>query len=313
MKLIVIIPAFNEEKTIGSVIKNIPRNINNINKVEVVVINDGSNDKTKEVALNAGADLVLDNTKNLGLAKTFARGIETALKRSADIIINLDADGQHNPHEIPKFINSIIKNKNQMVIGNRKINNEIEMKFGNKYGNLLGSWLIRKLSRSNIQDASCGYRALTKEAALRLNILSTHTYTHETIIQAAFKNLKMDQVSISCPPRKVGKSRLINSLFGHIKSSGLAILRTILMYKPLKTLFYLGSIIMLPGIIIVGRFIFYFFIHQRAGIQSLVVSAMLITVGFFVITLGLLGDLIAKNRSINEKILYELKKQKYSK
>ena len=230
------IPAFNEEATIDQVVKNVPKSITGITEVQTLVIDDGSTDHTARVSHEAGAGLV-KNGCNLGLAQTFKRGLEEALRLGADIIVNIDADGQHDPKEIPKLISPILERQAEMVIGNRQVRKTKEMKLGNKYGNILGSWILRKLTASEAIDASCGFRAFSREAGLRFNIFSKHTYTHETIIQAAFKNLKIINIPITLQSRPVGKSKLIGNLYIHIGNSLRAIFRIILIYKPLKTFF----------------------------------------------------------------------------
>lgn len=308
MKLIVIIPAFNEEKTIEGVIKEIPRGINGIADVKIFIINDGSTDSTEKISLSAGADMIVNNKQNIGLAKTFERGIEAALAAGADIIVNTDADGQYNQSEIPKLIAPIMEKRADIVIGDRQIKKLNFMKPGNKYGNMLGSWVLRKLTNSNINDASSGFRAFSADAARRLNIYYTHTYTHETIIQAIYKKMKIVEIPIEFRERKDGKSKLIKNIFIHIKNSALIIMRTILLFRPLKTLFYLGLVIMAPGIFLGLRFLYYYILDRAGGkIQSLILASMLIIIGFIVIILGLIGDLIAKNRKISEEILYQIK------
>lgn len=314
MKLIVMIPAYNEEKSIEAVIKEIPKSINRIEEIKIFVIDDGSTDQTKKVALAAGADKVISNKKNLGLARTFQKGLLTALKDGADIIVNTDADGQYNPKEINQLVEPIINKKADIVIGDRQVKKLEFMKWGNKYGNVLGSWVLRKLTKSDVNDASSGFRAFSREAALRINVLFNHTYTHETIIQAVFNNLTIANIPIEFRARLTGPSRLIHNIFKHIKTSGLIIIRTILLYKPLKTLIYLGLIMIIPGIIIGLRFIYYFIVEGGAGkIQSLILAAIFILIGFFIIILGFLGDLIANNRKLNEEILYNIRKNNFKK
>jgi len=309
MKLIIIIPAYNEEKAISQVIKNIPKNISGIDNIETFVINDGSSDETKKTALDTGATKVIDNKYNLGLARTFYKGLKIALENKADFIVNIDADGQHNPLEIPNIIQPLTNKKAEISIGNRNVQKDEDMKIGNKIGNIFGSWIIRKLTKTDIEDTSCGFRGFSREAALRLNSNFYHTYTHETIIQASFKNLKMINVPISSQKRIAGNSKLIKNLFIHIKNSALLIIRTILLYKPLATLFYLGIIIIIPGIFFGLRVTYLYFVGPSGGkLHSLILTAILIIVGFTTIVLGLIGDLIANNRKINEEILYLLKK-----
>lgn len=313
MRLFVIIPAYNEAASISAVIKEIPRQIANFTAVKVLVINDGSTDETTNIAKISGADFVIENSRNIGLAKTFQNGIEDALRAGADIIVNTDADNQYNQTEIPLLIAPIIAHQADIVIGDRQIKKLKFMPWGNKYGNLLGSYILRLLTKTNVTDASSGFRAFSREAALKMNINFNHTYTHETIIQAAYQDLKIANVAIEFRPRLNGESKLIQNLFKHIKNSSLIILRTILLYKALKTFCYLGLIVMTPGIILGLRFIYYFFNTQGTGkIQSLILAAILIIIGFFIIVLGLIADLISTNRKINEQLLYYYKKQNWS-
>ncbi|MEA3449811.1 MAG: glycosyltransferase family 2 protein [Patescibacteria group bacterium] len=315
MNLAITIPAYNEATMISTVIKNIPRDIPGIKNIKIVVIDDGSTDDTVMVAKNAGADIVLSNHKNIGLAKTFERGLDAALFLQADIIINIDSDGQHNPKEIPNLIQPILKNKSDFVIGNRKIKKQKDMKPGNYYGNLIGNFVIKILTKANISDASCGFRAMSRKTALKFNLFADHTYTHETIIQAAFKNLRISEVKIEYTKRKNGKSRLIKNLFNHIKHSSVIIVRTVLIYKSFKILFYIGAFIFSLGTLLGLRYAYlYFILNSLPGkLQSLLLSSTLLTIGFFIIILGFLSDLIAKNRDINEQILYLNKLRHYSK
>jgi glycosyltransferase involved in cell wall biosynthesis len=315
MKLSIMLPAYNEEKMIGQVIQNIPQNITGISNVFIIVIDDGSNDNTVQIAKKAGTDLVLSNNSNIGLAKTFERGLDAALLNGADIIVNIDSDGQHNPQEIPKLIKPILDNQADFIIGNRNIKKQKSMKRGNYYGNLIGNWVIKKLTGINISDSSCGFRAMSRETALKFNLFSDHTYTHETIIQAAFKNLRIAEVEIEYFERKDGQSRLIKNLFNHIKHSGAIIVRTILIYKPFKILFFAGSFIFSLGALLGLRYIYlYFFLNTLPGkLQSLLLASTLLIIGFFIIILGFLSDLIAKNRHLNEQILYLNKLKHYTK
>lgn len=258
MKLIVTIPAYNEEKTIGKVIKSIPRKIKGIKSVKALVINDGSTDKTSQVAKKSGADYIISQRTNLGLARAFQTGISEALRLGADIVVNTDADNQYSQKEIPKLIKPILEGKADMVIGNRQIEKLKHIPLVKKYGNIIGSWTLRLLTGSDVIDASSGFRAFSREAALRFNILSNHTYVHETIIQAVENKMRIAQVPITFRRRRGGKSRLITGLWGHIKKSLATIMRTILMYKPFKTFLLMGSTVFLLGIIIGIRFLYFF-------------------------------------------------------
>jgi len=310
MKLIVTIPAYNEEKSIGGVIRSVPRNIKGIEKVEVLVANDGSIDNTVREAKKAGADHIVSNRRNLGLAKTFKRALEEAISLGADVIANTDADNQYDQKEIPKLLKPILEGRADMVIGNRQVETLDHMPSSKKYGNLIGSWVIRKLTGTNVTDASSGFRAFTREAAKSFNLLSTYTYTHETIIQAANKDLVIVKVPITFKKREHGKSRLISGVWGHIKRSTATIVRTILMYKAFKYLVALGSFLMGVGFLGILRFLYFFFTSGGAGhIQSLVISSIVISIGFMTAVMGVLADLVNINRRILEDLLHDLKKR----
>ena len=302
MKLIVTIPAYNEEKTIGKVIKSVPRKIKGISKVEILVWSDGSTDKTAEVSKKAGADYVFSNKINLGLAKTFALILQKAIGLKADIIVNTDADNQYDQKEIPKLLKPILNGKADMVLGNRQIKKLNHMPLAKKYGNIIGSWTIRMLTGCNVRDASTGFRAFTRECAQKFNLLSSHTYTHETIIQAINKDLAIVEVPVKFKKRSSGNSRLILGVWPHIKKSAATIIRAVLMYKAFKVLATSGLLIMSFGILGGFRFLYFYFSGNGSGhIQSLIFSSILINLGFTICIMGILADLISINRKIGEK------------
>jgi len=313
MKLIVTIPAFNEENKIQSVIKEIPRQISGISEVGVLVVDDGSTDQTAEKAKEAGADYVVKNKSNKGLALTFSRAQELALKLGADIIVNTDADFQYNQTEIPKLIEPILTGEADIVLGDRQVKKLKHMKLGNKFGNLLGSWLIRKITSSTIIDASTGFRAFSREAALRLNVTSFHTYTHETLIQAIDKRLTIVQIPVEFRKRE-GKSRLIASIKSHIFKAMVTIIKTFTVYKPLRVMLSMGGLIFGAGLLLVLRFFYYFFFTASGGsghIQSLILAAVFMLIGFQTCVLGLIASAIGVSRKLLEDILYRLKKNEY--
>ena len=314
MRLIITIPAYNEEKTVASVIRGVPRQLEGIDEVKILVIDDGSTDNTVAVSQEAGADYVITH-QNVGLATNFKISQDEALQRGADIILNIDADNQYDPDEIPKLIQPILDNKAEIVSGNRQVKNLDHMPSSKKYGNMIGTWVVKKVSGLPIQDASSGFRAYSREAALRLNVISQHTYTHETIIQAANKHLRF--IEVPCTFRETERanqeSRLIGGVWGHIKKSGATIVRTYSTYRSLKTFFYIGLPFILVGTFFILRFFYYYFFNSGAGhIQSLIIAAILIIVGFQVFVIGLMADGISANRKINEEILYRLNKEKYN-
>ena len=302
MKLIVTIPAYNEEKTIGRVIKSIPRKIKGISKIEVLIWSDGSTDKTLEITKKAGADYVFFNKINLGLAKTFALMLRKAIDLKADIIVNTDADNQYDQKEIPKLLKPILNGKADMVLGNRQIKKLNHMPLAKKYGNIIGSWTIRTLTGCNIQDASTGFRALTRECAQKFNLLSPHTYTHETIVQAINKDLAIVEIPVKFKKRSSGNSRLIFGIWPHIKKSAATIIRAVLMYKAFKVLATSSLLIMSFGVVGWFRFLYFYFSGNGAGhIQSLIFSPILINLGFTICIMGILADLISINRKLIEK------------
>ncbi len=311
MKLIVTIPAYNEAENIATVIKEIPRRISGIETVEVLVLDDGSTDQTIEIARASGADYVLSNGTNKGLAYTFNRLINEALIRGADVIVNTDGDNHYDQSRIPDLIQPLLKNEADVVIGDREVKKLEYMPAANKYLNLLGSYCVSRLiGLKKTLDVSSGFRAYSREAALRISILSKHTYTHETLIQALDHNLKVASVPIKA--RKVTrKSRLISSIPKHLFKSLLVISRVFTIYKPLRVMSGLGLIIFLPGLFLVFRFLYFYFFTARGGeghIQSLVIAAILILLGFQIFILGLIASAIGWNRKMQEEILYHQKK-----
>lgn len=308
VKLVVMIPAYNEEDTIGEVLKNIPRNIEGISKVDVLLIEDGSTDNTLEVAMKYGVDKIIHQIQRVGLAKAFEKGLETALEMDADIIVNIDADNQYNPKEIPNLIRPILDGEADIVLGDRQIDGLTHMSSNRKMGNKIASFITRWLSGLDISDAQTGFRAFSRRAALTLNVLSDYTYTQETIIQAAYKKLGIVEVPIEFRKRK-GDSRLILSLLNYAKRSGLTILLTYLNYKPLKAFLFIGLLITFIGFLFGFRVLIHFL---KTGfvtpyVPSAILTAILIIVGFQVIILGLFATMIRSNRELIERILYKTK------
>ena len=309
MKIIITIPAYNEEETIGKVINEIPRRIDGIDRIEVLVINDGSIDNTVEVARKAGADKIISHKKNLGLGISFRDGLEEALKMGADIIVNIDADFQYNAKEIPELIEPIINGKADMVLGDRQINTLDHMPIGKKLGNKLATWVTRQVTGLPIRDAQTGFRAFSREAALRMNLTGNYTYVQETLIQAANKNLTVEQIPIEFR-RREGESRLISSLFGYAKSAGNTIIRSYRDYHPFRVFTAIGGAIILIGLIFGFRVLIHYFATGMVTpyLPSAVLATVLIVVGLQVIVLGLLADTLKTQRMLEEEILYRLKK-----
>ncbi len=312
-KLVVMIPAYNEEDTIATVIQEIPRKISGVKQVEVLLIDDGSRDRTSEIAQHAGADHIIHQTSNKGLAHAFKTGLDAALQLGADIIVNTDADNQYDQKEIAKLIQPILVKEAEIVLGDRQIEQLDHMIWAKRYGNMIGSYCIRKLSGLNVSDSQTGFRAFSREAALRINVISDYTYTQETIIQAASKKLAVVELPCSFKARD-GHSKLISSVPSYIKRAGATILRTYTRYKPLKVFVALGSFFFLAGLGFGIRFLIRYFTVGAAGhIQSLILAAVLMIIGFQVIVFGVLADLIDNNRKLNEELLYQLKRQQLGK
>jgi len=307
-KLVVIIPAYNEEGTIERVIKEIPRDIKSVDKVEVLVVDDGSRDKTLEEAKKAGADRVISHKKNLGLGVTFKDGLEEALKMGADIIVNIDADFQYNAKEIPKLVEPIINGRADIVLGDRQIDKLEHMPPSKKFGNKIATWVVRRLTGLPIRDAQTGFRAFSRDAALRMNLTGDYTYVQETLIQAANKGLKIEQIPVEFRKRE-GKSRLITNIFQYAKYAGLNIIKSYRDYRPLKVFTTIGVAIILIGLIFGIRVLIDFFtIGKVAHLPSAVLTTVLIVVGLLVIIFGLLADMLKTQRILLEEILYRMKK-----
>lgn len=310
MKLVVMIPAYNEEESIAGVIKEIPREIDGADSVEILVINDGSTDRTVEVAREAGADHIISFSKNRGLANAFKAGLEGALERGADIIVNTDADGQYNGAEIPKLIGPILDGEADAVLGSRFKGSIEYMPIQKKVGNRMATLFTRRVSGFPVSDAQTGFRAFTREAALRINILSSYTYTQETIIQLVENNFKIVEVPIEFRKRE-GKSRLISGIFNYAKRAGVTILRTYLYHRPLRVFTYIGGALFLFGSIFAGRVLIHYFQTGLVSpyLPSAVLATLSIILGFLVITMGLIAELMGVNRRLQEEILYRMKRE----
>ncbi len=304
MKLIVQIPCHNEAATIAWVIKGIPRSIRGISKIEVMVIDDGSTDQTVKIAKKAGVDHLISNERKLGLAKTFYLGLGKCLEKNADIIVNTDGDNQYDQSQIVNLVKPILARQADLVIGNRQVERLNWLPKSKKIGNILGSWFIRKLTGTQIRDASSGFRAFSRDCAKNFISLSDYTYTHETIIQAYENGLNIVEIPINFRPRINGQSRLINNTFWHIPRSALVIIRMVLLYKAIKFFTVIGVSTIAVGILLVIRFMYYFATSEGRGhIQSLVLASIFISVGFNIWLLGIITDAIAINRKLIERIV----------
>ncbi|MCC8164129.1 MAG: glycosyltransferase family 2 protein [Lachnospiraceae bacterium] len=308
MKLIIQIPCYNEEETLEIALNALPKEIEGIDTIEYLIINDGSGDNTVEVAKKWGVHYIVNFKKNKGLAKGFMAGLDACLRNGADIIVNTDADNQYCGEDIGKLVKPILEGRADIVIGERPIDQIEHFSSLKKKLQHLGSWVVRKASETDIPDAPSGFRALSREAALRLNVTNEYTYTLETIVQAGREKIAMESVPVRTNA-ELRQSRLFGSMFGYVKKSVLTILRAFVMYKPLFFFMIVGSIPFFAGIIIGVRFLAAMFMGNSSGhIQSLILASTLIMMGFMTYVIGIQADTIAANRKILEDIQYRIRR-----
>jgi len=308
MKLIIQIPCFNEEQTLPQTVADLPRKLEGIDCIETLIINDGSSDRTVEVAREIGVNHVVNFKQNKGLARGFAAGLDAGLRLGADIIVNTDADNQYRGADIARLIEPILTGKADIVVGERPIDTTEHFSERKKKLQHLGSFVVRVASSTTIGDAPSGFRAYTREAALRMNVINEYTYTLETIIQAGHNKLAMTSVPIRTNP-ETRESRLFKSNMMYIKRSAGVIIRSFMMYKPLKFFSWLGGIMIFLGSAIFVRYLVFFFMGTGAGhVQSLLLAVLLFFMGFLSIVVGLLADLVSANRRILEDVQYRIRK-----
>ena len=309
MKLVVTIPAYNEENTIAKVLKEIPRHIDGIDAIETVVIDDGSSDNTVREALLCGVDEIITHRRNMGLGITFRDGMNCALEKDADIIVNIDADGQYNASQIDILIKPILTGKADIVLGWRDIDKLDFMSRGKRLGNKLATWVTRRLSGQPIKDAQTGFRAFSREAALKLNLFGKYTYVQETIIQAAHKDLLIAQVPIEFRARD-GDSRLITNTLDYAVKAGRILFSTYRDYYPLRFFSFIGGVFWAVGLALGIRVLVHFAQTGMVSpyIPSTILSSLLIIVGTVTITLGIFVHMLNNQRRLSEEILYRLKK-----
>lgn len=308
LKLIIQIPCFNEAKTLGVALSSLPRTIPGIDHVEWLVIDDGSKDRTVEVAREHGVDHVVRHTRNMGLAKAFMTGLTGCLERGADVIVNTDADNQYNAGDIPALIAPILEGRADLVIGARPIESIEHFSPVKKFLQRLGSWVVRFASKTDVPDAPSGFRAMSRDAARKLVVFNDYTYTLETIIQAGQKNMAIASVPVSVN-EDLRPSQLVKSIPAYIKRSIGTILRIFVIYRPFRFFGTLGAVIFSVGILIGLRFLWYYSQGMGEGkIQSLILAAVLLMMGFQAFLVAFLADLLAANRILLEEIRYAQKK-----
>jgi glycosyltransferase involved in cell wall biosynthesis len=307
MKLIVQIPCLNEQATLPDTLRAIPRSIAGVSTVEVLVIDDGSTDGTADVARAHGADHLVRFTRRKGLAAGFMAGLDASLRLGADIIVNTDADNQYPAHELPRLIAPILAGEADMVVGDRGVQDVAHFSWTKRRLQGMGSWVVRKVSGTAVVDATSGFRALTRDAALRINIVSEFTYTLESIIQAGKKRMAVVQVPIEA--RETRPSRLFGSTWEYVKRSAATILRIYAMYEPFKVFVILGSVLLAGGITLGLRYAWFWWQGAITGhLQSAILSVLLLILGFQTLQWGVMADLVASNRKLLEDILYRVRK-----
>lgn len=313
MKLIIQIPCLNEAQNIAQTVQVLPREIPGINELEYLVIDDGSTDDTSQVALQSGVHHVITLPHHVGLATAFTIGLETSLGLGADIIVNTDADNQYNAEDIPQLVEPILSGRADIVVGDRGVGSLESFSPAKRILQRFGSWIIGQASSLDTPDATSGFRAFTRTAALRTLVMNDYSYTLETLIQAGARNMAVEYVPVRTN-EQVRPSRLMRGIPDYLANSSTIILRAYTMYRPLRVFTIISLIFLLAGLIGSGRFLYFFAIGQGAGhVQSLILSAVMLIVGFQIFLIGLVADLIGFNRKVLEEVLYRLRRQELDK
>ena len=308
MKLVIQIPCYNEEPYLESTLRDIPRQIPGINTMEFVVVDDGSTDGTADVARRAGVQHLVRFRNRKGLAQAFMAGLDASLKAGADIIVNTDADNQYCGADIPQLIEPILNGEADMVIGDRTIDKLLHVSPLKRFLQRWGSWAVRRISGTDIPDCTSGFRAYNREAALRINIVSQFTYTLESIIQGGKKDIAIAHVPVRTN-KETRESRLFSSLWEYVKRSVSTMVGIYTLYEAFKVFIFFGTMGLLMGGILSVRFLYFYFTSGGQGhLQSLIFAAIFMIIGFQVMLIGLIADIISSNRRLIEDALYRIRK-----
>lgn len=311
MKLIIQIPCYNEEGTLEITLNALPKQIDGIDEIEYLIINDGCSDRTVEVARAWGVHHIVNFSQNRGVARGFSAGIDEALRQGADIIVNTDADNQYCGDDVSKLVEPILNGTADIVIGERPIDSIEHFSPIKKKLQHLGSWFVRVASNTNIPDAPSGFRAISRDAAMRLHVINEYTYTLEMIVQAGREKIAITSVPVRTN-EELRPSRLFHSMTSYIKKSGITVIRAFMMYNPLKFFGIVGSFPFLAGLILGIRFLIYMYLgHGTGHIQSLILAAICLLLGVMIYVVGLHADLISANRKMLEEIKYHIKKMEF--
>ncbi len=305
MKLIIQIPCYNEAETLAIALGALPREVEGFDTVEWLIINDGSTDDTVKVAKACGVDHIVDFKHNQGLAKGFMAGIKECLRQGADVIVNTDADNQYEAKDIPKLVKPILEHKAEYVIGARPIDKTEHFSPAKKFLQKLGSWVVRKASRTDIPDAPSGFRAMSRECAMQLNVYNNYTYTLETIIQAGQKNMAITSVPIRTN-EDLRPSRLLSSIPNYIKKSVVTIVRISVVYKSFQFFMSIAAVLFALGLILGLRYLYFYFTGDGSGhIQSVILAGVLMGMGFQTGLIAFIADLLSVNRKLLEELRVE--------
>lgn len=301
-KLIIQIPCFDEEAQLPAALAALPRRVEGFDVVEWLVIDDGSSDRTSQVARDCGADHVITLPRNQGLARAFTAGLAACVERGADVVVNTDADNQYRADDIPRLVEPVLRGRADIVIGERPIATMEQYDERKRWLHRLGTWVVQRASNTSVPDAPSGFRAMSREAAMRLNVFSDYTYTLETVIQAGQKGMAVVSVPVGTnPPSR--SSRLMRSVPAYVRRSMLTIVRIFMTYRALEFFCVPGLVSFGLGFLLGLRFTLYWIAgHGQGKVQSLILAALLMGLGLLLVVVGLVADLISVNRQLLEKL-----------